>query len=62
MLRRSCIHLTVECVAIVHQADIPVWVLWQLGRDASHVSEDLEYPRGVRMIIDQGIWMASLEC
>ena len=36
----------VECNGIVQPAGVPIWVMWQLRRDTSHVSVGLEYPRG----------------
>ena len=51
-----CFH--VEC----HPASVPVQVMWQLGRDTSHVPAGLQYPRGFRLGRDQGIWMASQIC
>ena len=35
-----------ECVAIVQPAGVPIQVMWQLGRDTSHVPVGLKYPRG----------------
>ena len=35
----------VEYVANVQPAGVPIWVMWQLGRDTSHVPAGLEYPR-----------------
>ena len=46
-----------ECVAIVQPASVSVRVMWQLGMDLSYIPAGLEYKN-----IDQGIWMASLEC
>ena len=48
----------VECVVIVQ----PVSVLWQLQSDKSHIPAGPEYTRGVQLVRDQRIWMASLEC
>ena len=59
-LEDACVYLPVECIAIVQQAGVPVKVMWQLGRDTSHVPACLEYSRAVRLEIDQGIWVASL--
>ena len=50
----TCVYLPVECIAIVQLASVPVRVMWQLGRDTSHVPAGLEYPTGVRLGIDQG--------
>ena len=35
----------VEYVANVQPAGVSIWVMWQLGRDTSHVPAGLEYPR-----------------
>ena len=35
----------VEYVANVQLAGVPIQVMWQLGRDTSHVPAGLEYPR-----------------
>ena len=44
----------VECIAIVKPAGVPIWILWQLGRDdASHVPASLNYPRGGRLEMDR---------
>ena len=42
-----------ECVAIVQPDGVPIWEMWQLGRDTSHVPASLEYPRGGRLEMDQ---------
>ena len=33
-------------------AGLPIQVMWQLGRDTSHGSAGLEYPRGGGMVLD----------
>ena len=42
--------------------NLRIWrEMWQRERDTSRVPAGLEYPGGVRLGIDQGIWMASLD-
>ena len=41
---------------------VPVRIMWQLEWDTSRIPAGLEYFRGVRMGIDQGVWFVSLEC
>ena len=43
----------VEGVAIVQPAGVQIPVMWQLGRDTSHVPTRLEYLRGGRLEIVQ---------
>ena len=45
-----------------YPAGVTVQVMWQLRRDTNHVPVYLEYSRGVRLGIDKGFLMASLEC
>ena len=51
-----------ECVAIVHQVRVPARVTYQLGKNTSQVPTGLEYHRNVRLGIDQGVGMVSLQC
>ena len=63
------------CEPIAHAQKKPVYisiwnglplfnqlVIWQLGKDTSHIPSSLEYPRDVRLGIYPGIWMAILQC
>ena len=60
MLRRSLsIHLystPVENVANVQPAGVPLWVMWQLGKDTSHEPEGSNIP----MVVDWK-WMGIRE-
>ena len=58
----------VECAAIVKPAGVPILVMWQLGRDTSHVPDGLDYPRGGWLEMDRdpevqsrGYYMTSLQ-
>ena len=42
-----------ECLAIVQPAGVPIPIMWQLGRDTSHVPTSLDCPRGGRLEMDQ---------
>ena len=54
MLRRSLrvflCGMPCQCSTIRHYSS----VMWQLERDTSHVLIGLEYPKGIRLGIDQG--------
>ena len=42
-----------ECFAIVQPVGVPIRVMWQLGKDTSHVPAGLVCPRGGRLEMDQ---------
>ena len=41
-----------ECVAVVQPVGILIRVMWQLGRDTSHVPTGLEYQRSGQLEMD----------
>ena len=45
----------VENVAIVQPAGVLIQVMWQLGRNTSHVPASLEYSRGGRLEIGRDL-------